>query len=274
MGGSGGFAFLWASPASGQLWQRNRATSQNGWRVPDGRRSPRIGASGKPRRMPCPHASLVEAQRRVGTWTREGIEELRERHRAWWRGFWSQSFVRIGDPLIERYYHGSQYLLASCSRNPRFPPSLYGNWITADGPSWQADYHLNDNHQAPWWGVFSSNHPNLMIFTGGGGIENCSGVPATVNEMLVPSHQGVLRLFPVWPRNRDASFGRLRTPGAFLVSAELRQGQIGSVVIESERGPEVSDGEPVAGSAGIVAAPGSARCSVGWRTSRMGNEGG
>jgi alpha-L-fucosidase 2 len=457
---------------------------------------------------------LAEAHRRVGIWTREGIDGLRERHRSWWRDFWSKSYVRIGDPLIERYYYGSQYLLASCSRNPRFAPSLYGNWITADGPSWQADYHLNYNHQAPWWAVFSSNHPelaepydtpileylpiarvnakeflqvpgvyydvgigpqgletsfmpdghgipgegrrmflgqksnaafaavnmlqriehtwdldyarrvypflqevarfwesylkledgryvitrdasgevgdggsdrnnclslglvrnlfrgmlevsgelgldadrrvrwqdildrlspfptvevdgirrlrgaesgpaasrvgpsrnntrlefmgmvwpstvvglesdpallkvlqddvrgwapkewighfngfsmtfpgavrvghdpveilarmreqleacgfpNLMIFTGGGGIENCSGVPATINEMLVQAHQGVLRVFPVWPRDRAASFGRLRTPGAFLVSAELRDGQVGSVVVESERG--------------------------------------
>jgi hypothetical protein len=78
--------------------------------------------------------------------------------------------------------------------------------------------------------------PNLMIFTGGGGIENCSGVPATINEMLVQSHQGVLRVFPVWPRDRAASFGRLRTPGAFLVSADFREGQVGRVVIESERG--------------------------------------
>lgn len=457
---------------------------------------------------------LVEARRRVASLTTEGLVELRERHRAWWRGFWSRSFVKIGDPLIERFYHGSQYLMASCSRNPRFAPSLYGNWITADGPSWQADYHLNYNHQAPWWAVFSSNHPeladpydtpileylpiaranaqeflkvagvyydvgigpkaletsfmpdghgipgegrrmflgqksnaafaavnmlqriehtwdlgyarrvypflqevarfwesylqleggryviardasgevgdggsdrnnclslglvrnlfrgmlevsqelgldadrrgrwqdildrlsafptaevdgvlrlrgaesgpaasrvgptrnntrlefmgmvwpstvvglesdpallkvlqddvrgwahkewighfngfsmtfpgavrvghdpvevlarmreqletcgfpNLMIFTGGGGIENCSGVPATINEMLVQAHRGVLRVFPVWPRDRAASFGRLRTSGAFLVSAELRDGEVARVVVESERG--------------------------------------
>ena len=457
---------------------------------------------------------LEEAQRRVASLTLERITELKERHRAWWRGFWSRSFVRIGDPLIERYYYGSQYLMASCSRNPRFAPSLYGNWITMDGPSWQADYHLNYNHEAPWWAVFSSNHPelaepydtpileylptakanareflevpgvyydvgigpqgletafmpdghsipgegrrmflgqksnaafaavnmlqriehtwdldyarkvypflqetarfwesylkldggryvitrdasgevgdggsdqnnclslglvrnlfrgmievsgelgrdadrrgrwqdildrlsefptvevdgvrrlrgaeagpaasrigpkrnntrvefmgmvwpstvvgfdsdpgllkvlqddvrgwarsewighfngfsmtfpgavrvghdprdilsklrqqlesfgfpNLMVFTGGGGIENCAGVPATINEMLLQGHRGKLRVFPVWPRDQAASFGRLRAPGAFLVSGEIRDGEIGPVEIESERG--------------------------------------
>jgi hypothetical protein len=78
--------------------------------------------------------------------------------------------------------------------------------------------------------------PNLMVFAGGGGIENCSGVPATVNEMLLQGHQGVLRVFPVWPRERPARFGRLRAPGAFLVSSDLRDREIQSILIESERG--------------------------------------
>ncbi len=106
-------------------------------------------------------APLDEARRRVAEMTPEGVEALRASHRQWWREFWSKSFVEIGDPLIEKFYYGSNYLMASCSRNRRFPPSLYGNWITADGPSWQSDYHLNYNHQAPWWGVYSSNHCEL-----------------------------------------------------------------------------------------------------------------
>ena len=459
-------------------------------------------------------APLDEACRRVADLTLERLESLRQAHRQWWRQFWSASFVEIGDPLIEKFYYGSHYLMASCSRNKQFPPSLFGNWITADGPSWQADYHLNYNHQAPWWGVFSSNHPeladpydtpileylpiakanaqrylktrgvyydvgvgpkgletafmpdghsipgegnrmflgqksnaafasanmfmrfyhtydldyarrvypflievanfwedylklengryvitgdalgevgdggsdknnclslglvrmffkgllevsteldldadrrakwreilqrlsdfptavvdgvrrvrgaeagpaagrvgpnreasrvefmgmvwpsgvvglgsdpallkvlqddvrgwperewinhfngfsqtfpgavrvghdpqdilaklrrqltvgsfpNLWVFGGGGGIENCSAVPATINEMLLQTHDGVMRLFPVWPREQPARFGRLRTHGAFLVSSELRNGEVRSLLIESEKG--------------------------------------
>ena len=75
-----------------------------------------------------------------------------------------------------------------------------------------------------------------MIFGGGGGIENCSGVPATINEMLLQGHAGVLRVFPVWPRERPARFGRLRAPGAFLVSSELRDGEVKSLTLESEAG--------------------------------------
>jgi hypothetical protein len=80
--------------------------------------------------------------------------------------------------------------------------------------------------------------PNLMVFGGGGGIENCSGVPATINEMLVQSHAGVMRVFPVWPKDQAASFGRLRTNGAFLVSSEWRAGAVQTLTIESERGRE------------------------------------
>ena len=69
--------------------------------------------------------------------------------------------MEIGGALIEKYYYGSHYLMASCSRSRDFPPSLFGHCITPDSPSWQADYHLKYNHEAPWWGVFSSNQAEL-----------------------------------------------------------------------------------------------------------------
>ncbi len=51
--------------------------------------------------------------------------------------------------------------------------------------------------------------PNLVMYYGGGGIENCSGFLA-INEMLLQSHEGVLRFFPDWPKDEDARFGNLR----------------------------------------------------------------
>jgi hypothetical protein len=57
-----------------------------------------------------------------------------------------------------------------------------------------------------------------------------------LNEMLLESHEGVLRLFPCWPKDQDARFGTLRACGAFLVSAELKGGSIGGVKIASEKG--------------------------------------
>jgi hypothetical protein len=78
-------------------------------------------------------------------------------------------------------------------------------------------------------------YPNLILFYGGGGIESCGGFVA-LNEMLLQSYDGVIRLFPDWPKDLDASFGTLRACGAFLVSAELKNGVVAGVKIISEKG--------------------------------------
>ena len=78
-------------------------------------------------------------------------------HQQWWRDFWAQSWVRIEDKLLEKFYYGSLYIMACCSRNPNFPPGLYGNWITKDRTAWAGDIHLNYNHQAAFWALYSSN---------------------------------------------------------------------------------------------------------------------
>jgi alpha-L-fucosidase 2 len=76
---------------------------------------------------------------------------------------------------------------------------------------------------------------NLLLFYGGGGVESCGGFLA-INEMLLQSHDGVIRLFPCWPKDQDARFGTLRAVGAFLVSAELKRGSIRGVTFVSEKG--------------------------------------
>ena len=100
---------------------------------------------------------------KVKNLTAESVTGLRKDHENWWKKFWSQSMVNISDTLIEKFYYGSEYLLASCSRNKNFPPGLWGNTLTEDASfnNWVGDYHLNYNHQSPWWGVFSSNHVEL-----------------------------------------------------------------------------------------------------------------
>ncbi len=60
---------------------------------------------------------------------------------------------------------------------------------------------------------------------------------ASVLTQVVPHlFEGVLRLFPAWPKDRDARFGNLRTHGAFLVSGELKDGKVQYVSITNERG--------------------------------------
>jgi hypothetical protein len=85
-----------------------------------------------------------------------------------------------------------------------------------------------------------------LLYYGGGGIESCGGFLA-INEMLLQSHEGVLRFFPVWPKDQDARFGTLRAVGAFLVSAELKNGVVTGVKIVSEKGRDCTVQNPWTG---------------------------
>ena len=60
---------------------------------------------------------------------------------------------------------------------------------------------------------------------------------AGVQEMLIQSHTGSVRIFPAIPESwKNVSFKNLRTEGAFLVSAERIPGEVTSVKIFSEKG--------------------------------------
>ncbi len=83
--------------------------------------------------------------------------ELLRAHRRWWKDYWSKSYVSLPDPDIERQYYRSLYGMASCSRDPDFPPSIFGSWVTMEPPGWLGDYHLNYNHMAPYYALYSAN---------------------------------------------------------------------------------------------------------------------
>jgi len=93
-------------------------------------------------------------------------------------------------------------------------------------------------------GYVQNTYPNGFRNGNIHGIENCSTVHNTINEMLCMSVGHVLRLFPVWPKNKNAAFANLRAWGAFLVSAELKDGTVGGVRIVSERGRDLTIANP------------------------------
>ncbi|WP_162417812.1 glycosyl hydrolase family 95 catalytic domain-containing protein [Cyclobacterium roseum] len=63
---------------------------------------------------------------------------------------------------------------------------------------------------------------------------------AGIQEMLIQSHTGVVKLFPAIPADwQDVSFKTLRTQGAFLVSATRENGKVDKVEISSEKGGEI-----------------------------------
>jgi len=68
------------------------------------------------------------------------------------------------------------------------------------------------------------------------GIENCSSVVTTINEMLLRSRPGVIEVFPVWDMNHNVIFQDLRAEGAFLVSSRVVSGGAAYIKLSSEQG--------------------------------------
>lgn len=60
---------------------------------------------------------------------------------------------------------------------------------------------------------------------------------AGIQEMLMQSHTGIVRIFPAIPADwNDVSFSNLRAYGAFLVSAERKGGEVVRVEVIAEKG--------------------------------------
>jgi len=63
---------------------------------------------------------------------------------------------------------------------------------------------------------------------------------SAVQEMLIQSHTGVVKLFPAIPADwQEVSFSTLRTYGAFLVSAKMENGEVNRLEITAEKGGEI-----------------------------------
>lgn len=95
------------------------------------------------------------------TLTADKIAELRVDHRNFWKEYWLKSYVDVHDSLLNNYYYGSLYVAGSASRAGHFAPSLWGNWVTGDLAGWGGRYFLNYNEEALYYGVFSSNRPEI-----------------------------------------------------------------------------------------------------------------
>jgi len=60
---------------------------------------------------------------------------------------------------------------------------------------------------------------------------------SAIQEMLLQSHTGVVKIFPAIPNDwKDAKFDKLRAQGAFLISAKKEGGMVTEVIVFSEKG--------------------------------------
>ncbi|WP_331765924.1 discoidin domain-containing protein [Embleya sp. NBC_00896] len=110
-----------------------------------------------------PSGVHTNAIRAAGAQSGRTLSTLAKKHAQWWKRYWLASSIDIGSPVLEKYYYAAQYFVGSASRPGRIAPGLYGVWTTTDQPGWHGDIHLNYNAQAPFYGVYSSNRPELAL---------------------------------------------------------------------------------------------------------------
>jgi len=65
------------------------------------------------------------------------------------------------------------------------------------------------------------------------------GLPAVINECLMQSYNGIIRMFPNWSDDKDATFKTLRAAGGFLVSSSIKEGITQDISILSENDNEL-----------------------------------
>jgi hypothetical protein len=185
-----------------------------------------------------------------------------------WRTILAHLAHEDGDPARAR-------LLYPDTRSEALAPELYafdGNLLpcgTADG---QAPAYLDPDHESYRWypgklpylimqslrtGVFRPDrdfdHVRKLLerWTHGNGLlwgmsvgnyghtgawTESLGITGALQDLLMQSWDGVIRIFPGLPSGIDASFTDLRAVGAFLVSASRSGGVVGEVSITSLRG--------------------------------------
>lgn len=140
----------------------------------------------------------------------ETINKLEKVGPAWWCGYSYSWFAN----MLARAFDGdkaAQYLRD------------FANCFVL-----RSTFHCNGDQS----GTKKSNF-TYRPFTLEGNFAFASGL----QEMLIQSHTGVIRVFPAIPSDwKDASFKTLRTYGAFLVSAERKDGKTDTVTITSEKG--------------------------------------
>ena len=88
--------------------------------------------------------------------------------------------------------------------------------------------------------------PNGLVNLNQGGMEQCTAALGCIGEMFLQSYENIIRLFPCWNYKNDASFTNMRAYGAFVVSAEIKDGEI-HAEITSEKGLPLSIAKPASG---------------------------
>ena len=93
--------------------------------------------------------------------TSSSISSELSSNESWWSSFWGASYVEFANnPVLQKEYYGSLYLLAASSEPNTAPPGLWGPWVEAN-PAWAGDYTTDYNFETPPLAYFPTNHVAL-----------------------------------------------------------------------------------------------------------------
>ena len=115
----------------------------------------------------------ISSDRIIGLWTvsdnktasldesMSSIEngKFEEGHKTWWKNYWSQSNIRIPDPILEKQYYLEMYKFGSAARAGSPAITLQAVWTADNGglPPWKGDFHNDLNTQLSYWPGYSGN---------------------------------------------------------------------------------------------------------------------
>jgi len=75
-----------------------------------------------------------------------------------------------------------------------------------------------------------------MVFNSFGHFTEMFAISGAISELLMQSVDGIIRVFPSYPKEKDGAFKNLRAQGGFLVSAKQKNFKIESIEITSTVG--------------------------------------
>lgn len=105
---------------------------------------------------------LSLAQTRCEKALNDGYSVILNKHKQWWKQFWTRSSVSIPDEAVQMQYNLTQYFYGSASRIDSPPMPLQGVWTADNGslPPWKGDYHNDLNSQMIYMGYQESGRFN------------------------------------------------------------------------------------------------------------------
>ncbi|WP_316817863.1 glycosyl hydrolase family 95 catalytic domain-containing protein [Pedobacter nyackensis] len=105
---------------------------------------------------------VAAAQQLLDEAEKTGIRQLNEEKNDWYKNFWSNSFVKLGNDYLENIYYLRRYLMAAGSQG-EFPVAFNGGlwrW-NRDVMNWVTPHHWNTQQQ--YWGLAAQNDCQLML---------------------------------------------------------------------------------------------------------------